>query len=95
MRKFTIAAVLVGAVALAGCQDMGQKQGVGTLVGAAGGGLLGSQFGSGTGKLAATAAGVLVGGWLGNSVGASLDRSDQLYRPASTGRLRPGQHRGL
>lgn len=79
MRKFTIAAVLVGAVALAGCQDMGQKQGIGTLVGAAGGGLLGSQFGSGTGKLAATAAGVLVGGWLGNSVGASLDRSDQMY----------------
>jgi len=79
MRKFTIAAVLVGTVALAGCQDMGQKQGIGTLVGAAGGGLLGSQFGSGTGKLAATAAGVLVGGWLGNSVGASLDRSDQLY----------------
>ncbi|WP_225767818.1 RT0821/Lpp0805 family surface protein [Inquilinus sp. Marseille-Q2685] len=79
MRKFTIAAVLVGAVALAGCQDYGPKQGAGTLIGAAGGGLLGSQFGSGTGKLAATAAGVLIGGWLGNSVGASLDRSDQLY----------------
>ncbi|MGK9166573.1 glycine zipper 2TM domain-containing protein [Inquilinus limosus] len=79
MRKFTIAAVLVGAVALAGCQDFGPKQGAGTLIGAAGGGLLGSQFGSGTGKLAATAAGVLIGGWLGNSVGASLDRSDQLY----------------
>ena len=79
MRKLTIAAVLMGAVALAGCQDYGPKQGAGTLIGAAGGGLLGSQFGSGTGKLAATAAGVLIGGWLGNSVGASLDRSDQLY----------------
>ena len=79
MRKFTIAAVLVGAVALAGCQDYGPKQGAGGADQGAGGGLLGSQFGSGTGKLAATAAGVLIGGWLGNSVGASLDRSDQLY----------------
>ena len=79
MRKFTIAAALVGAVALAGCQDFGPKQGAGTLIGAAGGGLLGSQFGSGGGKLAATAAGVLIGAWLGNSVGSSLDRSDQMY----------------
>ncbi|MDR6292156.1 MULTISPECIES: RT0821/Lpp0805 family surface protein [Inquilinus] len=79
MKKFTIVAALVGAVALAGCQDFGPKQGAGTLIGAAGGGLLGSQFGSGGGKLAATAAGVLIGAWLGNSVGSSLDRSDQLY----------------
>ncbi|MGO1075690.1 RT0821/Lpp0805 family surface protein [Inquilinus sp. CA228] len=79
MRKYTIAAVLVGAVALAGCQDMGQKQGIGTLVGAGGGALLGSQFGSGTGKLVAVGAGTLIGAWLGNSVGASLDRSDQMY----------------
>ena len=55
MRKFTIAAALIGAVALAGCQDYGPKQGAGTLIGAAG------------------------GGWLGNSVGSSLDRSDQMY----------------
>lgn len=79
MRKFTIAAALAGAVALAGCQGVGPKEGIGTLAGAAGGGLLGSQFGSGEGKLAATAVGVLVGAWLGNSVGSSLDRSDRMY----------------
>ncbi|MGO4124405.1 RT0821/Lpp0805 family surface protein [Inquilinus sp. YAF38] len=94
MRKFTIAAVLVGAVALAGCQDYGPKQGAGTLIGAAGGGLLGSQFGGGTGKLAATAAGVLIGGWLGNSVGASLDRSDQLYAERTYNQAFENSHSG-
>ena len=40
----------------------------GTAVGAAGGGLVGNQFGHGTGKAAATAAGVVGGGILGHEL---------------------------
>lgn len=50
---------------------------IGTLGGAALGGFLGSQFGSGTGQLAFTGAGVLVGGLVGNQVGKALTCRDQ------------------
>ena len=63
---------------LASCaQDAGQKQTLGTLIGAAGGGLLGAQVGKG--QLAATAAGALLGAMIGNEVGKSLDRADRMY----------------
>ena len=52
---------------------------MGTLGGAAAGGLAGAQFGKGTGQLAATAGGVLLGALLGGEVGKSLDRADQTY----------------
>ncbi len=69
------------ALALAGCADSGYgpKQTVGGLAGAAGGGLLGAQFGHGSGQLAATAAGTLLGALLGSEVGKSMDRTDKLY----------------
>ncbi|HAX91088.1 MAG TPA: hypothetical protein DCY07_02630 [Rhodospirillaceae bacterium] len=57
----------------------GDKTFWGTGVGAAMGGLLGSQFGKGDGQLAATGAGVFLGGMMGNSVGRSLDRADAAY----------------
>lgn len=82
MRNKAVAACLIaGALALGGCADtgMGQKQTVGTLGGAALGGLLGSQFGGGTGKLVTTALGVAAGGLIGNQIGQSLDRADQAY----------------
>jgi surface antigen len=75
--KFMIPLVAASALALAGCAGQGQKQTGGTLVGAAAGGLLGSQFGSGTGKLVGTALGVLAGAWIGNEVGTSLDNADK------------------
>ena len=77
--KAVLGVMVAGALALAGCADtgMGQKQTVGTLGGAALGGLLGSQFGGGTGKLVATGLGVFLGGLVGNEVGKSLDRADQ------------------
>ncbi len=40
----------------------------GTMAGAAGGGLVGNQFGHGSGKAAATAAGVVGGGLLGHAL---------------------------
>ena len=52
---------------------MGTDQTVGTLAGAAAGGLIGNQFGHGSGKDAATVAGVVAGGLLGNQAGESMD----------------------
>ena len=79
MKVRTIILPAVLALALAGCQSTGPKQTGGTLLGAAAGGLLGSQFGSGAGKLAATGLGIAAGAWLGSEIGASLDRADRLY----------------
>ena len=74
----TILAVAM-ALALAACQGSGPKQTGGTLVGAAAGGLIGSQFGGGGGKIAATLLGVAAGAWLGSEVGKSMDRADHGY----------------
>src|SRR3954454_6792425 len=76
-----ITATMLTALLLSGCatDNIGTKQGIGTLGGAAAGGLLGSQIGGGSGKLAATAAGTLLGAFLGNEVGSSLDRADEAY----------------
>jgi surface antigen len=88
MRKCVMAVLLsTSLIAVTGCEGsgfsgiggMGTKQTVGTLGGAAGGGLLGSQIGGGTGKLAATAAGTLLGAFLGSQVGKSLDNADATY----------------
>jgi surface antigen len=81
-----LAAVAVLSLALAACQDAGTKQTVGTLGGAAAGGLIGSQFGSGSGKLAMTGLGVLLGGLAGSSIGKSLDDEDR--RRAEEARMR-------
>jgi surface antigen len=58
----------------------------GALIGAAAGGLVGSQFGSGQGKGVATLLGVLAGGVAGSQIGASLDRADRdrLHRTTET-----------
>ena len=77
-RAASLLAIALAALMLAGCvTEGGPKQGVGTVLGAAGGGLLGAQFGRGRGRLAATAAGVFLGAMLGNSIGRSLDRADR------------------
>ncbi len=62
-----------------GYYDYGPKETIGTLTGAALGGLAGSTIGRGRGRLAATAAGVVIGGLIGNQIGRSLDRQDRLY----------------
>lgn len=58
-------------------EGLGNKEIVGTLAGAALGGLVGSQFGGGTGNKIAIGAGVVAGGFLGNKIGSSLDCQDQ------------------
>ncbi|HIJ61226.1 MAG TPA: glycine zipper 2TM domain-containing protein [Rhodospirillaceae bacterium] len=72
----SLTAVLLGACANNG---MGEKQVGGGLLGAAAGGLVGSQFGHGSGKLATTALGTLFGAYLGSEAGKSLDKADRQY----------------
>jgi len=75
-----LAAALLAGPALVGCQTANSpKQTVGTVGGAALGGLLGSQFGGSTEwKMAATGLGVLLGGLVGSEVGRSLDETDRM-----------------
>ena len=74
------AIALAAMISLSACvNDQGQKQTMGTLIGAGLGGLAGSQIGSGTGQLAAIGVGVLLGGLLGSEIGKSLDKADQTY----------------
>jgi len=74
------------ALLLAGCtnSNYGTKQTIGGLGGAALGGLLGSQFGKGTGQLAMTAAGAVIGGLVGSEVGRSMDETDRLQAQQAT-----------
>ncbi len=61
------------------------REDVGTVLGALGGGLLGNQFGAGSGNIWATGAGVFAGTLLGRSVGGSLDKVENSGRGGSYG----------
>ncbi len=78
-RTLTVSLLLI-ALAVSGCQNSGYgtKQTVGGLGGAALGGLLGAQFGSGKGRLATTGAGVLIGALIGSEIGRSMDEVDRM-----------------
>ncbi|WP_305044076.1 RT0821/Lpp0805 family surface protein [Geoalkalibacter sp.] len=78
--KKLLAILLVLVLTLAGCATApGPKETGGTLIGAAGGGLLGAQVGKGRGQLIAVAVGTLAGALIGQEVGRSLDRADQMW----------------
>ncbi|WP_368164102.1 glycine zipper 2TM domain-containing protein [Aeromonas sp. R6-2] len=53
-----------------------EHQIVGTVVGAALGGVIGHQFGGGSGKKVATAAGAVAGGYAGNQVQGNMQKAD-------------------
>jgi surface antigen len=76
--KKTIAAAIIAFAALpllmTGCAN---NQETGTVVGAVTGGIIGNQFGKGSGRAAATVAGVLVGGLIGNQIGKDLDDEER------------------
>ena len=78
--KTTLAAIMIALLTAACAQNgqYGKKQTFGALGGAAAGGLLGAQIGSGKGQLAATAAGVLLGALIGSEIGRSMDDVDRL-----------------
>ncbi len=73
-----IAAITACAILLSACITAGApKQGAGTLLGAVGGALAGSQIGRGRGKIIAVAAGTILGAFVGGKIGHSLDRADR------------------
>jgi surface antigen len=75
--KAVIAAAMI-ALSVAACSQNGNKQTIGTITGAAAGGLLGAQVGGGTGRVAATAAGALIGALIGSEIGRSMDEVDRM-----------------
>lgn len=77
MRRFVLVAALAAFVPLAACSP-GNNEGGSTIAGAVLGGIVGNQFGSGSGKAVATVAGAVVGGIVGNEIGRSLDDRDRL-----------------
>jgi len=64
-------------ISLTSCSNL-TKQDVGTLSGGVVGGVIGSQFGGGSGKLVAIGLGTLAGALVGGSVGKSMDQVDQM-----------------
>ncbi len=80
MKTAKLGVVTAVALALAACTNsgIGPKEGIGTVIGAAGGAWAGSTIGHGTGRIVATAAGTLLGGLIGNQIGRSLDSVDQM-----------------
>jgi len=80
VRLSAAALVAIFAAACSGTPETGQgpRENTGTLVGAVAGGLIGSQFGGGTGeRIAAGLAGAAIGGLIGNRVGAAMDDEDK------------------
>ncbi len=93
MKLKTLLAGATIALMTAACAESGYgpKQTVGGLGGAAAGGLIGAQFGSGSGKLAATAAGVLIGALIGSEIGRQLDEADRIRANEAINRAHSAQ----
>ena len=70
--------LLVSSSFLLGCQTTGgSNQTAGTYIGAAGGAILGSQFGKGSGRLVGVALGTFIGSQLGAEIGRGMDARDR------------------
>jgi len=83
--KHIFSFLIVSALTVSGCvYPSGPGQSTGTLLGAAAGGLAGSQIGSGHGRLVAVAVGTLAGGLIGQDIGRSLDEVDRMAMQRST-----------
>ncbi len=81
--KIAIVAAGAATLFLAGCNDiygyrpLGPGEAVGTVTGAAAGGVIGHQVGDGSGRVVATAIGALAGGLIGSEFGRWLDERDR------------------
>ncbi|HVY12347.1 MAG TPA: glycine zipper 2TM domain-containing protein [Alphaproteobacteria bacterium] len=71
--KSFAAIALLSTLALNAAPASADSETLGTLGGAAAGGLIGSQFGKGGGNVAATVGGVIAGGIIGNAIGRDAD----------------------
>lgn len=78
--KIFLSALSVSILFVGACADMqdNPKRTVGTVGGAIAGGVIGAQFGGGTGQLIATGAGAMLGGMLGGELGRQLDEADKM-----------------
>lgn len=76
MRQQIIVILTVSALALGGCQGM-RKEDQGALAGAAIGGAVGHNFGSGSGRVLATMGGAVLGALAGSNIGRQLDQYDE------------------
>lgn len=82
-KTFLCSMVILSTLGLVGCGPNPNTTG-GTMLGAVAGGLIGSQFGGGSGHIAGALIGAAAGGYIGNRIGQSMDRQDQLdYRQAA------------
>jgi len=78
--KMAVVGVVSASLGLASCESGGiSNEDLGFLLGAAAGGFIGSQFGSGAGQLAATALGAVLGGFAGRAIARRLTREDYAY----------------
>lgn len=75
MKKLVLVVTITAS--LAGCASV-NNEGIGTLTGGAIGGLVGSQFGGGSGRVAAAAGGALLGAYLGGNIGRTMDKVDRM-----------------
>jgi surface antigen len=78
MKRFIALAAVAAFAPLGACGPDASKADTGTLFGAITGGIIGNQFGKGSGKVASTFAGAVVGGIVGNSIGRDLDERDRI-----------------
>lgn len=77
--------IVAGALLITGCEGLGPKQTAGTLIGGAGGALLGSTIGGGRGRLLAIGAGAVLGSLFGGYVGSQLDDRDRMLAQQNAG----------
>jgi len=61
---------------LAGCRGPGEKEAVGTVIGATAGGVIGASFGHGGGAVAGAAIGAIAGSIIGNAIGRNVDENE-------------------
>jgi surface antigen len=85
-----LVALSLSVLVLAGCETI-NKQDIGMLSGGVAGGLIGSQFGGGTGRLVAIGAGTLAGAFIGGAIGKNMDATDKLKAEQALEKTPTGQ----
>lgn len=75
--KKMILGLVAASVLVTSCAEVNNEQ-IGTLSGGVVGGLLGSQFGGGSGRVMAAAGGALLGAYLGGNIGKTMDKVDRM-----------------